>query len=71
MGEGNFLMFDGIKKISNIGGANIAMLLGNDTYSQCEIVSGEILVLGGEHEKFVSSVMVELKEFWTEQWFLD
>lgn len=60
-------MFDGLKQMLNIGGASIVMILNEHVYSQGDIVSGEITIIGGEQEQAVKSVSLQLKEFWTEQ----
>lgn len=59
-------LFDSLKHTFNINGAEIAVLLNDPPHSQYDAVSGDVVIRGGELKQTAESVILELKEFWTE-----
>ena len=57
---------ESVKRTFNIAGAEICVLTEDDVYSQCDVVTGKVLVEGGQYDQDVRSIRLELKEFWTE-----
>ncbi len=57
---------ESVKRTFNIAGTEICVLTEDDVYSQCDVVTGKVLVEGGEYDQDVRSIRLELKEFWTE-----
>jgi hypothetical protein len=55
-----------LKRTFNISGTEVAVVTEDDIYSQCDRVSGKVVVRGGEYEQSGESIKLELKEFWTE-----
>ena len=57
---------ESVKRTFNIAGTEVCVLTEDDVYSQCDVVTGQILIQGGQYDQQVQSIRLELKEFWTE-----
>ncbi len=57
---------DSVKRTFNIAGAEVCVLTEDDVYSQFDVVTGKVLIQGGQYDQEVQSIRLELKEFWTE-----
>ncbi len=57
---------ESVKRTFNIAGTEICVLTEDDVYSQRDVVTGKVLVEGGQYDQNVRSIRLELKEFWTE-----
>ncbi|MCH7700851.1 MAG: sporulation protein [Planctomycetes bacterium] len=57
---------ESVKQTFNIAGTEVCVQTEDDVYSQCDVVTGKILIQGGQYDQDVQSIRLELKEFWTE-----
>lgn len=57
---------ESVKQTFNIAGTEVCVLTEDDVYSQCDVVTGNILIQGGQYDQEVQSIRLDLKEFWTE-----
>lgn len=59
--------FDGIKRVLNVGGAELRLFTEFETYHQGEDLSGEVEVVGGDIAQHADALTLSLVEFWTER----
>ena len=59
-------LLDSLRHTFNINGAEISVLLADEVHSQYDVVAGEVIIRGRELKQEANSVILELKEFWTE-----
>ena len=57
---------ESVKRTFNIAGTEICVLTEDDVYSQRDVVTGKVLVEGGQYDHDVRSIRLVLNEFWTE-----
>ncbi len=57
---------ENVKRTFNIAGTELSVLTEDDVYSQFDVVTGKVLIQGGQYDQDVRSIRLELKEFWTE-----
>ncbi len=56
--------FDSLKKTFNISGAEVSLLPDSEIQLQADMVSGKVVIHGGQYDQEVRSVQVKLKEYW-------
>ena len=57
---------ESVKRTFNIAGTEICVQTEDEVYSQRDVVTGTVLVEGGQYDQEVQSIRLELMEFWTE-----
>ncbi|MDH5682661.1 MAG: sporulation protein [Spirochaetota bacterium] len=55
-----------IKKVFNIGGIEITVDIHNESIRQGDEIRGKVIIWGGDYEQSGDSILLELKEYWTE-----
>ena len=57
---------ESVKRTFNIAGAEVCVQTKDDVYSQNDVVTGNVLIQGGQYDQEAQSIRLDLKEFWTE-----
>ena len=57
---------ESVKRTFNIAGAEVCVQTEDDVYSQHDVVTGNVLIQGGQYDQEARSIRLDLKEFWTE-----
>ena len=57
---------ESVKRTFNIAGTEVCVQTKDDVYSQYDVVTGKVLIQGGQYDQEAQSIRLDLTEFWTE-----